>query len=514
MKRREVVALVAATAVQAAAHRVSRAAGTQRPGRSPGEIRAGVVPSDYSFAYGDVRRYGMSVTAAPSDNTAALQRCLNASAGSATVTIPGADAAYQLTGRVTAPPGTVISLGNGATLRWVATEPGPTAMMGAPCRPGIEIMEGDFRLSGKGRLVGPSAGVYVGNEIGILCVGQNATALRSGIAITDGVELSGWGSRAILLQFASDVQVSGVRIGNCGYGGMHFLSCRRGRIQSNVVGDIGPGSSGNAYGISCTHDSRNYAADPAAVEDGRNAANPFCSDFDVAFNTVHDIPLWTAVDFHGAYDCHARNNSVFNCRHGVLLQGSSGDAVGFGGENNEVINNSVTTRRQNGAPTTVTAVPRLGISINGGARVRHRRVTVRGNTIDGYGDSVHTSFSLQHTNTSAVDISANRVRDWRGYGCYSANSDGVISDNEFAAVADSTATACIFVAGGGQLRILRNRHTPAGGRAALYGLYINNPADPPFVIEGNDFTAVSVQQYAGHNGSRLSPAQIVGGRPG
>jgi len=514
LKRREAIALVASTAVQALAPRVSRPANAPGSPRSPGEIRAGVVPSDTSFAYGDVRRYGMTVTGAPSDNTAALQRCLNASAGSATVTIPGADAAYQLTGRVTAPPGTVISLGNGATLRWVATAPVTTALLGATCRPGIEIMQGDFRLTGNGRLVGPSAGAYVGNEIGILCLGQSATALRSGIAITDGVELSGWGSRAIAMQFVSDVQVQGIKISKCGYAGMQFLSCRRGRIQSNHVGEIGPGTAGNAYGISCTHDSRNYAADPNAAADGRNAANPFCIDFDVAYNTVYDIPLWVGVDFHGAYDCHARNNTVFNCRHGITMQGSSGAAGSFGGENNEVTSNSVTTRRQNGDPTTVTAVPRLGISVNGGAQVRQRGVTVRGNTIDGFGDSVHTSFALQHSNTSAVDISSNRVSDWRGYGCYSANSEGVISDNVFGAVADTTGTACIFVAIGGNLKILRNRHTVAGGRAALYGLYINTPADPPFVIQGNDFSAATVQAYAGRNGSRLSPAQIVGGRPG
>jgi hypothetical protein len=167
----------------------------------------------------------------------------------------------------------------------------------------------------------------------------------------------------------------------------------------------------------------------------------------------------------------------------------------------------------NGDPTTVTAVPRLGISLNGGAHVRHRAVSVHNNTIDGFGDNQHTSFSLQHTYTSGVDISGNRVTDWRGYGCYSAYSDGIISDNDFGTVADSTGTACIFVAIGGQLKILRNRHVVSGGRAALYGLYINTPGDPAYVIEGNDFRSATLQQYAGRSGTRLSPAQIVGGRP-
>jgi hypothetical protein len=33
------------------------------------------------------------------------------------------------------------------------------------------------------------------------------------------------------------------------------------------------------------------------------------------------------------------------------------------------------------------------------------------------------------------------------------------------------------------------------------------------VIEGNDFRSATLQQYAGRSGTRLSPAQIVGGRP-
>jgi hypothetical protein len=511
LNRRDAITVVAAAAVQPLLRRQVHAA----PGgeRSSGEIKAGVTPTDFSFPYGDVRRYGMKVEASPADNAAALQRCLNASAGSTAVTIPGADAPYRLSGRITAPAGTSIALGNGATLQWAATEAGGSALLGGPSRPGIEVVGGGFRLSGNGKLIGPSPGAYVANEIGILCVGESAGSMVQGFTIADGVELSNWGSRGLALQFVNDVQVSGIKVTKCGYAGMHLLSCRHGRIHSNTVGEIGPGTSGNAYGISCTHDSRNYAADPNAVGNGRNAAHPFCTDFDVAFNTVYDIPVWVGVDFHGAYDCHARSNRVFNCRHGVLVQGSSGDATGFGGENNEVINNSVTTRRMNGEPTTVTAVPRLGISVNGGEHVRHHAVSVHANTIDGFGDSHGTSFSLQHSYTSAVEISGNRVTDWHGYGCYSLHSQGVVSDNEFGAVAEVANTACIFVAIGGELKILRNRHVVNGGPAALYGLYINSPSDPPYLIEGNDFRAVSRQQFASHNGTPLSPAQIVGGRP-
>jgi hypothetical protein len=49
--------------------------------------------------------------------------------------------------------------------------------------------------------------------------------------------------------------------------------------------------------------------------------------------------------------------------------------------------------------------------------------------------------------------------------------------------------------------------------AARFGLVINTAADAPYVISGNDFRSATLLQYAGHDGTRLSPAQIAGGRP-
>jgi parallel beta-helix repeat protein len=463
-------------------------------------------------ASGDVRSYGMQPGATPAANASALQRCLNTNVG-AQVMIPGADADYQLTGRISAPAGTSITLRDGARLRWVATEPSGSEFLRSPTRPGIEVLGDSFRLTGNGRIIGPSPGVYVAREVGILCVGNGAGGARRGFEISEGVELLDWGSHAIAAQFVRDVRIVRTKISGCGYAGMQFLSCQGGQILSNVVGPIGPGTSGNAYGISCTHDSSNYDSDPHAADDGRHAANPFCTGFEVAGNTVYDIPLWSGIDFHGAYECQAHNNSVYNCRNGILLQGSSGAGVDFAGERNSVTSNTVTTSQKNGSPTSITSVVRLGISVNGGKRVRHRSIVVHDNTIDGYGDIHSTSFSLQHTYTSDVEISNNRVTNWRGYGCYSAYSAGTISGNDFGPVADRTATACIFVAIGGSLKIINNRHVGDPAHAALYGVVINTTADAPYVISGNDFRAATVQQYAGHGGARLSGAQMVGGQP-
>ncbi len=490
-----------------------RALGTGKQGkpRSEAERKAQVVPADPAFNYGDVRRYGMKPTASAAENSAALQRCLNASAGTTAVVVPAAGE-YQLAGRILVPADTTIELRDGAVLRWVSTEASGTPFLGTPTRPGFEVTGDHFKLSGHGRICGPSEGTYVVNETGILCLGASAGQPRSGFEISDGVEICGWGSRGILAQFVHGVVMNRIKVHHCGYGGMTFLSCRDGRIQNNIVGDISPGTSGNAYGISCSHDSRHYSEDPRVDTDGRQAADHFCINFDVGFNTVHDIPVWVGIDFHGAWDCRAHDNQVFNCRHGITMQGSSDKAVDYAGANNSVTNNRVTTRRANGEETTVTAVTRLGISVNGGRRVHQQSITVRDNTIDGFGDTSNTSFSLQHTFTSNADISNNKVTNWRGYGCCSAYSDGVISDNEFGPPADDTNSACIFVAVGGHLRITGNRLAADSKRRPRFGVVINTPGDDPYFIRRNDFRAAAMRAYAGHAGSRLPAAQIVEGR--
>src|SRR5215469_3493459 len=114
----------------------------------------------------DVAAYGLKADASPAVNTAALQQCLNDNAGS-TIRIPGAQADYQLSGRITAPAGTSLVL-DGARLRWVTTEPKGSTFLRSPTRPGIDVIGDNFRLSGSGQIIGPSDGQYVAQEIGIL----------------------------------------------------------------------------------------------------------------------------------------------------------------------------------------------------------------------------------------------------------------------------------------------------------------------------------------------------------
>ena len=496
MKRRDVLSLLASSGI----YTVTVHAAVEAPRLNT------------SFPAGDLRRYGVAPSATPAANTVALQRCLDESAGKATVRVPAADADYTFAGRITAQTGTTIVLDKGAKLRWISTELTGGEWLRSATRPGLEVVGDNFSLTGEGHIIGPSTGVYVPTEIGLFCSGASG-ARRRGFIVGKNVNIMNWGSHGIALNFTSNIEISAITVHDCGYAGIQMLSCADGKILHNEVGAIGPGANGNAYGISCTHDSRYYNQDPQAESNGRAVANPFCTNMLVEGNTAYDNPLWVGIDFHGAWDCTARANHVYNCRHGLTMQGSSGDAIDYSGANNTVVDNSVTTRRLNGDPTTVTAVPRLGISVNGGHRHRQDRLVVANNSIDGYGDSVHTSFALQHTNTTNVEITNNKVTNWKGWGCYSAYSDGIVRGNEFGPPADPTQTACIFVAIGGQLEIAGNRLLVGGGPRPMYGVYINTPTDQPYRIHDNDFTAVSQWPYAGHNGTRLDPRMVVGGRP-
>jgi hypothetical protein len=502
LKRRDLLSRLAIGASALAVPAVLRASDAPSP----------ALPAGTSLAPGDVRRYGMAPSASPGANAAAFQRCLAACAGSTIVNVPRADGDYTLAGRITAPAGTSIRLETGARLRWISTELTGGNWLRSASRPGIEVLGNDFKLVGEGHLIGPSHGVYVPNEIGLFSPGTT-DARRRGFVVSDNVDFTDWGSHGIALAFTSDIEFRAITVHGCGYGGIQMLSCANGKILHNEVGAIGPGASGNCYGISCTHDSANYNKDPRADTDGRHVANPFSIGMLVEGNTVYDIPLWAGIDFHGAWDCTANANHVYNCRNALMMQGSSRDGVDYSGENNKVTNNSVTTRRLHGEPTTITEVTRLGISVNGGHKIRHRAVVVQNNTIDGYGDTKNTSFALQHSNTTGVDISGNRLTNWLGYGCYSANADGIIRNNEFGPIADATASACIMVAIGGPLEITGNRYVRGAGPAAKYGVYINTPGPTPNRIHDNDFRAVSTLAYAGHVGSKLSEREFSSGHP-
>lgn len=453
------------------------------------ESAAGVTPVNYAYAPGYEGRQGM-IDDGVTDNTAALQRLVNGAAGNVPVVIRKFGSFYKLTGQVTIPANTHIILEDGATLQWTATTATGPVFQGNNSRAGLVVNGNNFLLTGRGALIGPSVASYTQTECAIVMIGPSAANPLVGFTVNGKIEFTAWGWGMCLLQFVRTIDVIGTYVHDVGYLGMFFASCMDGRVQRNTVGSVTPGTGGNAYGISCSHDSTNYSSDPNAGT--KQALNPFCTDFDVSYNEVYDIPLWEGVDAHGAYETHFHHNKIYNCANPISLAGSSGAAANYAGWNNSVTDNVCTTLRRDGTASTISVTPRTGIGVSGGSTVPHQNVFVARNTVDGYGDNVVSSHSIQAKQCLRANITKNTITNWKGYAIYTSNGDGVIEGNIFDSVADQTNTVCVMLdTTNYSWSVLGNKHRVVAGTVSATGLRINNTNNPRCLMNDNDFSSAT-----------------------
>lgn len=471
------------------------------------ELAAGIVPANFSYPPGWVQRYGANNDSGGTSNQTPFQNALTACAGNCPVIVqPLSPAGYfgGFTAPVTVPSGSHVVLRDGAELRWAMTSlTGPT-WLGSATRPGLNITGGNVRIEGKGILSGPSgAGVYTSQEMGIICVGTSAAAPITGIYISEQIEIRWWGSDGIAFKWVNDFAVLGSVIHDCGYAGMHALTCTRGAFQRNEVYNITPGTSGNAYGFSGTYDSN-----AGAPTNSRSDPNHFCIGVDVGHNFIHDIPLWLGIDFHGAFDCDVHDNRVYNCWTAIQVASAGGTL--YAGENNSVVNNVCDIAQYNGSATTVVNPAPMGITVNGGAAGAgqyHVGVRVIGNEIVGYGNPSGNSYSIQASFTDSAVIADNIIRNWAGYGIYTASSiGGVISNNVFTALSGSSTAndACIYVNTVTTPWIVEgNMHRVASGTAAHFGCTILASSVPAMLMRDNDFASAQTAPYGNGVGGAL-----------
>ena len=406
------------------------------------EIAASVIPTDYAYAPGDVRRYGFNGDGGTTDNTVAFQSALTANAGFVPVVVPNMGAYAKLTGRVTAPANTTIVLENNAELRWTATAATGSTLLDSATRPGIEVTGDNFTIEGKGIIAGPLAGVYVGGEIGIFAKGTNTATRKTGFTIGGEVEIRNWGYAGWVCQFVNGINASGFHTHDCGHAGWFAFSCSHSEVYNFETGDITPGTGGNAYGYSCTHDSTGYSTDPN-IATPRLVANPFCIDFKVHDFTVYNVPLWTGADSHGGHEVEFYNFHVYNCRGGAHIASGSGDALNYGGENCKIYNFHITTKRRDGSTTTVAAVDMNGIVLNGGSSRASISPMAYNGTLDGYGDNANTSHVIQGIYCDDVKIHDITLTNWRGYGVYTSGSSGDVDRIRFSNPASATNSRCL-----------------------------------------------------------------------
>jgi hypothetical protein len=486
-------------------------------GPTNAETAAGVVPVDQGYPPGDGRRYGMAGDGS-TDNTTFLQNALNANAGFTAVRIVKGLSFYKMLARVTVPANSHIVLDEGAELKWTSTTANGTNYLGVASRPGLEVMGDNFLIEGKGKLTGPQTAAVgsgaggggvvtaVVNEFGILRVGPSAAARGTGFYVRD-VEISLWGRGPVATQYMQDIQVVGCVLHDCAYTGNEHLSGQNGRIHRNKIYGIAPGFSANAYGITLNIDSTNYSSDPNVTAAPRQVANPFCIDFDVAYNEVRDVPLWTGIDAHGGYECHFHHNKVYNCHRGLQLSAGSNAAANYAGENNSITDNDIYASQINGNATTDVSGFQAGIVANGGSVLTHRNVEIARNKLVGVGHASNSPsvYGIESTLVNNLVLADNAFRACVGRHVYMSNSSGSIAGNVFDSIGSSaTGSNLLYIDSNcGPMAITGNVHNPLSGTTtpSTNGLNIPNALASRILVQGNDFSACTTA-YVNFNGTQ------------
>lgn len=474
--------------------------------RTSAEITAGVVPTNLTYEPGDVRRYGFNGDSGVTDNTVALNNALLANAGFRPVRVPNMGGYAKVAGILTCPANTQLFIEDEAELRWSAagaTSVGWSTGGSAPTA-GIQVTGDHVEIRG-GLLTGPSgAGVYTANEFGIFRVGAGSGNQGTGSPGThlkiDGVELKFWGAYGIGVRFVDHVEVlNKTHVHDCGYQGINLSSCKFGLIDSAIVHDITPGTVGNAYGTSFSHDTVGYSTDPEVVAGApRLAVNPYCSGCTIRNSTVYNVPLWEGIDMHGGFDCQVIGCRVYNCSVGIWVSHDSSTAFGLTGEGNAVIDCRVDGRQIDGSATTVAnggaagTGTQVGISMSGLSTTQYQKnCTVRGNTISQCGDrnAGVTSNAILVNWASNADVSGNKIDICYGKGICGQYFSGVIRGNVFGPVGTNANSTAIYLNGNnGSTVIGDNRHDALGGSVYAVGADLSTTNAARCVLSGNDFS--------------------------
>ena len=419
------------------------------------------------------------------DNTAAIQAAINALTSGGTLYFP--TGTYRSGALTVGNANITFEMADNAVLKFPILGSGVTA---------ITVNANNFGITG-GKLQGPAPSVYVMNERGIYMAGTSTSVRKSGLELRN-VEITQFGRAGVSCKFVDNILLTECYIHYCGYAGAEFLSCNNGVATKNRILNITPGTTGNMYGITLTHDSTGYNTDPNAGT--KLAANPFCWNWYVGQNYVA-YNAWEPIDSHGGYEITIDSNHVYASYGGIAVSSSSGDAAGYAGYDNAVINNIVDARNPDGT-TSGYENDNYGINLNGGSTLNHKNVVCTGNIVTGHGILGNTnSGAIQAVFVQNANISNNIVQKWGG-SCIigTASSSMVISGNTFlelggvAAGAENAIMIETTSALGNTFTITNNSMQANGGTAGLVGVRAPQLTTLPY-FAGNDFAAATSTGY-------------------
>ncbi len=298
---------------------------------------------------------------------------------------------------------------------------------------------------------GVSVASFVGNETAIDIVGVNDSTRRSN-CIVDKVEVYDIGSYGVQAYYAKHLRVTNCYIHDVGYAGIGIWASDYSIVTGNQIHTVTPGTSSNVYGIFFSH---------KAVSDTR-LKFAICSD-----NQIYNLPIWEALDTHGGTHVTFSNNTIFECKRGIV--------AGIDTLNSYVPNYCNITNNTIDAGTLSTVD--CGIiyaGVDGGADVYGG--VIDGNIIRNHGNTNIDFGAIYVYDTNGLVISSNNIYNSKGVGIslYRNNTGLVIQGNAINGIQAGVANATGIIARStGNTGLISDNYVDATAEIALYATASN-----------------------------------------
>ncbi|MDB4948908.1 MAG: hypothetical protein JWM27_1557 [Gemmatimonadetes bacterium] len=380
----------------------------------------------------DVRSFG-ALGDGLRDDTAALQRALDAAPEGATVLVPRTRAFYRISAPLVVRQGITVLSADGAELR--QTTPGAGA---------VQVEAAGVEIRGL-TLTGTQFVRTVYTECGVRATGPSARRPIRGLTVA-GCRIQAWGGYGVLLRYVDGFRVEGCGIERVNYGGVLGFSARNGTVAGNRVETV-PGSpltSGNAYGIGMTR-----------AGGGDLERDPRSANVSITGNVVRGVAGWEGIDTHGGQGISITRNVVTGCRVGIMCT-----SVPVGGR--EVLapldcvvqGNVVDSGRRDGRAWT--GIGFIGAAPPSGPVQEAATGAITGNLVRGHGPADTVSGAILCRSTRGLLIRGNTLEEPSPFGIclWYQNEDARVLENTIVDAWTDAGSA----AGG---IVLRDRHNVA-----------------------------------------------------
>jgi hypothetical protein len=427
--------------------------------QTPSESAASITPTNYAYEPGWFDRYGTNTTPGTTLVNSAVQAAFRSGhqvrghvgveyyCGTATIEVPA---------------------GARANLYGVKLS---TDVVNAPF---LDITGNDVVILGAEIEGHGNSALTSAAEVLVRFVGSSVASYRSDLLLQD-CHIHHGGFYGVFCEFAENVLIAGCRFAAIQYTAVAGTTVNRMRVNNNTIHDIGPGDSGQCYGLFFSR------------REGTNnlVTHPRPKDCQASSNTIYNIPTWEALDAHAGERIVFSNNTIHGCRLGINV---SRDSDGYPPLNVVVADNIIDIGSVSN--------PYRAIGSGGtfGSGKEAKNIVVKGNVVRGYGLDSNEDGAIMFQYTDGLIIEGNIVENSRGVAVciLQENNDFMASNNVIRGVQSGVGNAAgISIRNTTQTGHVADNYIDA---SAEIGVFIGN--SNPGVSFGNNRIVTSGTRYS------------------